>query len=867
MPSLAASAGETAALSGRQLGRWLLTDLLGKGGMSVVYRARSLQPPAGQRAAVKLLSLAAATDEGKARFAREIDILVRLSHPGIAPVLDAGVAEDGTPWFAMALVEGIDIETWCREQGLDTAQRVELFLQVCDAVEYAHRHLVIHRDIKPSNVLVDHEGRVVLLDFGISRMLEEGASELTGTGIYALTPRYAAPEQLHGGAITTATDVYGLGSLLHQLLVGKPPQFPEDVADAECRDPAVLLDRENDRARRRLLVGDLGAILKKALAREPVRRYPGAAELGADLRAWQAGRPVAAHHDSGWYRFGKFIARHRLAASLTTALLLALVGGIWMSLVQRAAALAAVEQATTAEASAQRQLKFLQELLLSLSPSRNMPTNIPRKQLLAHAESEAHRQLADDPSTLADVLVSLATIHSQAGRNKEAVALLEEANRLAPPTAGDIDSLLREARLIAARLVLKPRTDWAAEIKRLAEIENAVSHARPGSGDHLSMVSWLTSALIGASRYDEAEAANARAWALCPGAGKRFCTAIAVRESDILWNAGKTAASVAKKDELWRQPDLEQSLSADEYDTFLMRYALALEGFGRFDDALALTDRILERHARFYAGPTVTSINALNVRALSQYQLNRLDEALATIDRGIADAVSIEGKASVRAVNLGEVRIRILLRMGRKDEANAAVEDLLPRMRAIYGNDNARVLTLTRHKVAHLADTGQLPEAIALMRDLVARMRKSKPAGSRQLAQLQIALARLLMRSGDPRAADAQYLAARPAYLDANGKDTAESLVLDAERGVAMAQLGRPEEASAMVLGALSALRKDHRDTSNYVTVLIKAISGKCKGPDREVCEALRAEGWEVIARDVPAQRRLFGKLREAIGT
>ncbi|MBB1061840.1 serine/threonine-protein kinase [Marilutibacter spongiae] len=429
-----------ALLVGQRLGRWLLTGLLGQGGMSAVYRARSLTPPVGQEAALKLLSLAAATPEGRIRFQREIDILVRLRHPGIAPVHDAGFAADGTPWFAMGLVEGVDIATWQQEQGLDVNDCVELFLQVCDAVAYAHRHLVVHRDIKPSNVLVDSSGRAILLDFGISRLLEGDMQDATSTGLYAFTPRYAAPEQLNGGAISTATDVFGLGSLLHLLLVGRPPLFDASAADAECRAPATLLDRRNDRNRRRLLGGDLGAILQRALARDPARRYPGAAELAMDLRAWREGRPVSAQRDGKAYRFRRFVARHRvssgLAAGLAISLLAGLAGFAWQAhhaRQQASIARDAERVAADAQARAERELQrseavrgYIGEIFAVANPGSGREIN--PTEFVASADALVTDDMeATQPELAADLHIFISGLRRATGDYEGGMASLTEA--------------------------------------------------------------------------------------------------------------------------------------------------------------------------------------------------------------------------------------------------------------------------------------------------------------------------------------------------------------------------------------------------------------------------------------------------------
>src|SRR5690554_1016348 len=284
------------ALCGRRLGRWELEAEIGRGGVAVVYRARSLDGPTGQVAAVKILTLGALADAGRDQFLREQQMLLRLRHPYIAPLHDAGIAEDGTPWLAMALVEGARIDDWCEARTLDAHARVRLVLQVCEAVAHAHRSLVIHRDIKPSNVLVDQDGHVRLLDFGIAR-LGDGGDERTATALRALTPEYAAPEQFTGAPATTAMDVYGIGALLYRLLAGVGPR-PDGARDGSTtgqppsragRDEAVPIRRL-----RRDLRGDLDAIVMKALEVDPDDRYAGVDALSDDLGRWLDGHAVRA---------------------------------------------------------------------------------------------------------------------------------------------------------------------------------------------------------------------------------------------------------------------------------------------------------------------------------------------------------------------------------------------------------------------------------------------------------------------------------------------------------------------------------------------------------------------------------------------
>ena len=235
---VASASADKESLRGRRLGVWEIEDELGRGGMAVIYRARRIDGVADQIVALKLLSIASLSRNGAEQFRRETDILARLAHPHIVGLIDAGIAEDGTPWLTMPLVEGVHIDAWCEQHALDTRQVVTLFLQVTAAVAAAHRNLVIHRDLKPSNVLVDGEGQVRLLDFGIAR-LANGGDQVTRSQWRVLTPQYAAPEQFTDAPPTTATDIHGLGALLYRLLTGQPPRT--QVGAAEITLPSLLV--------------------------------------------------------------------------------------------------------------------------------------------------------------------------------------------------------------------------------------------------------------------------------------------------------------------------------------------------------------------------------------------------------------------------------------------------------------------------------------------------------------------------------------------------------------------------------------------------------------------------------------------------
>jgi tetratricopeptide (TPR) repeat protein/tRNA A-37 threonylcarbamoyl transferase component Bud32 len=355
--------------AGRQVGQYRLLERVGSGGMGEIWRAERTND-FEQVVAIKLMRPLFDSVQLRERFARERRILARLDHPNIARLLDGGVGDDGTPWFAMEFVRGTHLVQYAQERALGVRERVELLLQVCDAVAHAQTQLLVHRDLKPSNVLVDAEGRVRVLDFGIARLLDDtGESQLTGTGVRVFSPAYAAPEQIRGDMVGTPADVFALGAVLYELLTGQvphpqrtgsPDRLIAGLQDEVAPRPSaahLATDAAAGRAGSRLsrhtgaLDGDLDTIVATALQPDPARRYAGAAQLADDLRNWLDGRPISARPDTTGYRVRKFVARHRVAVGSASAVLLALIAGFGTALWQASVAL---QQAARAEAEAER---------------------------------------------------------------------------------------------------------------------------------------------------------------------------------------------------------------------------------------------------------------------------------------------------------------------------------------------------------------------------------------------------------------------------------------------------------------------------------------------------------------------------------
>ncbi len=406
--------------AGDRIGPWRLVAEIGRGGMGVVWLAARADGQFEQRAALKLIKRGMDSEAVLARFLRERQILARLEHPHIARLLDGGIAADGRPYFAMECVAGEPLLRYCAERGLKLEERISLFLDICAAVQFAHRQLVVHRDLKPSNVLIGADGSAKLLDFGIAKLLGDEVGSATQTSEVKdrpLTPAYASPEQLTGAPISTATDVYALGAILYELLTG---QRPHDLSDAPTSDeirrllettaptaPSKRATVDAPVAARRLR-GDLDTIVLTALKREPERRYATVDALAADLRRYLDGRPIAARPDSGIYRTRKFVARHRIgvaAGVLTVAGLLAATAVSWQQLqLARREAVRADNEARTAQAAKD----FLLSTFAGADPYATSGKNVSVRELLESSAEKIDTALAGQDAVRADLHMAVA---------------------------------------------------------------------------------------------------------------------------------------------------------------------------------------------------------------------------------------------------------------------------------------------------------------------------------------------------------------------------------------------------------------------------------------------------------------------------
>ena len=506
-----APAPASAFAAGARVGPFALIRPLGRGGMGEVWLARQADGRVEREVALKLPTIYLQSEVWRERFRRERDILARLAHPNIARLFDAGVSEEegsrGQPYLAMEYIEGVSLTEFAAAQKLPLAGRLVLFRQILAAVAHAHRHLVVHRDLKPANILIDQSGQVKLLDFGIAKLIDDGteaarSADLTQMGGRLMTLRYAAPEQVAGEAITTATDIYALGVILHELVTGHSPYRAARegrplteamLGKVETGIPSALAPASIARQVR----GDLDAIILKAMRRNPTDRYASIEQFDDDILRHLERRPVRARAGTWRYLAGRFITRHKLPMAMAAAVLVTLAAGLVMVDQQRRVAVAERERAARHFASVR---KLANTLMFEVHGEiENLPGSLKAREMLVKTALQYLDSLAaeaaDDPALALEVAVAyrkIGNIEGEPGGANTGDLLAARANyekgkrlfvALEALRPNDVDVLREHERLSYALarsydLIVDPR--WQAEIATATALAGRIA-ALPGA--------------------------------------------------------------------------------------------------------------------------------------------------------------------------------------------------------------------------------------------------------------------------------------------------------------------------------------------------------------------------------------------------
>jgi serine/threonine-protein kinase len=719
----AVATDDSPASAGDQIGPFRVVRLIGEGGMGAVYLGERTDGQFEQQAAIKRLRRGVHGEAGRQRFLRERQILARLEHPGIARLLDGGVVEaTGLPYFAMEYVDGEPITDYCRRLPLDA--RLQIFLQVCDAVAYAHRNLVVHRDLKPSNVFVDRAGRVRLLDFGIAKLIgDEADTSVTGLpwAPGPMTLQYAAPEQILGEPVTTGTDVYALGVLLCELLTGCLPYrgdrkadaaLRKAIAEAEAVAPSAVAGNDDATAGGLVpegvaaLRGDLDHIVLKAVRKEPAARYVSVEAFAADIRRHLARYPVLAAGDAWSYRTRRFLSRHRIAA--VTAL---------VALSTVVAAMAGVAwQARKARLEADRARAvqgFLVSLFKTTEPGAGAQERTARD-ILDAGTARIDAELAGQPDLQVELWRTVADIQRQFGAYDRAERLLEKAVEVQRRTAGDDDVELARTRLQLASVL---NDHYRGEdARRLAEQAAPVIERRLGAtsaemGDAFDL---LGSLAYGRGDYAAAERLRLQALAVYRARfGEGSLQVAGVQSNLAVFHAerGRYADAIAAGR---RAVDIRlRALGPDHPDTLLARYNLANAQFqaGQWAEASQAFEQILPAQRRVLGAAHPHT--ALTERQIARVfvGLGRYEEAARMLDAVAEVTNQSYGADSVAAGYVTTQRSRLEQVRGRFDEAVRLARAVLATFERTLGADHAETAWARMNLGDRLIDAGAFDEA------------------------------------------------------------------------------------------------------------------------------------------------------------
>lgn len=724
---------------GTHIGPFELVEVLGEGGSSTVFHATRDIEGATQHVALKLMRRGLYSPEAQRLFRREQHALIQLRHPNIARMIEGGVTDSGLPYIALELVSGTSITDHASRYELNLRQRLHLFSVVCIAVDAAHRALIVHRDLKPSNVLVTEEGEVKLLDFGIAKLLAED-EEGNLTQVPAFTPAYAAPEQREGGTITTATDVYALGVLLGELVTG------ERVNDGSGRTPSSWISASHEPTAtpstnvapitRRQVRGDLDAIVMKALAIEPVRRYASAGMFADDIERLLAGQPVSAQPPTRTYRAHKFMLRHKGAVASTAAFLLAIFAALgvalWQAQVAREQARIARNESTRANAT----LGFVVDLLKTASADLPKDTRPTPEALVAEAARNAREDNDLDPMVRAQLLLTLGEIARSNGDHARAESLINEAikreqelglpasapeliaalvakgnllhstnrsseaDRLMENLLPELDSVDSEGAISALMLYGVTRS-YAGDVDRAVAIANqALVKAKrvfgADSSDGIETATYLGQLCASMRRYRESEAilmeATTRWRRLQLPLNEQFA-----RSLFHLAVAKHHLGQHSEVEPLFREGiALMRSVRAAPFHRVsqgLVGYANFLVEADRFDDARIALDEALEIDRKTVGADNARTAMTLNAQA--QLHTARHDNVAAESALRAAYAIlRRHAKDAGYEAELARVRLDLgasVLALGGIDEAAALQSQAMSDLPVHYGADTADI--------------------------------------------------------------------------------------------------------------------------------------------------------------------------------
>ncbi len=702
---------------GHRLGAWRVLREIGAGGMGTVFLADRADGQYTLQAAIKVMR-GFPTEDGRRRLRMERQILAELDHPNIARLLDGGETTDGQPYVAMEYVDGTELLDYIAEHRLNRQQRLDLFDRIADAVQHAHQRLVIHRDLKPGNVLVRSDGEAKLLDFGVAKLIDvsiDTDGRHTSTRLW--TPGYASPEQKLGQRVTTTTDVYSLGVLLHEMLSGARTVAESHAIDSPQKAPAITVDAE------------LRGIIAMARAEQPTQRYPSVESLREDLRRYGEGRPLRAARDSSWYRMRKFLRRHRTAVAAVTLVIGVLALFVWRLGAERNRALAAEAEAKTHAAAAARSaatarltLDYVINIFNAADPENTQGRTITPRILVDEAAKQLPSRLGDEPEARRGMQMVLGQLYNALGEPAKAIALLEPA--LANASVASREDALQLANAVdelAVAQVAVAQDDRASA----AKLRSAGLRETWAADDPIEMIkatyqranaAYIAGDLGTARTGFEAALVKARG---APTIAPDFVDQILILLSDTYNLEGDFPAADRMSTELitrveQRLPELHPARIRA-----VKARAKVLNRLGRYDEAEVLLRRAIDNQ-HVLIGPNGTTLATLiNDLGATLSDTGRFREASELLSRSLALSLKASGAGAeadpITLMNLGSTQEGA----GDYVTSMATMQRAIALMRRQNATEGSFLLKSNANYARTLALAGHVDEARTLMQSVV----------------------------------------------------------------------------------------------------------------------------------------------------
>ena len=847
-------------LDGKVFGNYRAIKQIGTGGMGSVYLAERADGHFEQKVALKIVKPGMNSNEIITRFEGERQILARLQHPNIARLLDGGISEMGLPYFTMEYVEGKPITEYCDENNLTIEQRLELFKKVCEAVLYAHQNLVIHRDIKPSNILVEEDGTVKLLDFGIAKVFEEDEDLkfVARTGTRVMTPEYASPEQVRGEPVSTATDIYSLGLILYQLLTGCPPyevtstsalEMERIICLTEPQKPSTMITKISSSGaateqktspdfisrKRKITIpklkkrisGDLDNICLMAIRKEPERRYSSIAQFITDIDNHLTGLPITARKSTAGYRTRKFIQRHKVGVVITA------IAVIVIALVTTFYTIQLAEERDKAQLEAEKAKKvseFLAGIFQVSDPEQSKGETITARELLDNGVKRIENELSDQPEVLANMLGVTGNVYKSLGLYDNALLLLQKSFFINDSLLGDdspetVKSLNDLASLNFAmgeyesaiekfsEALTKRKTIYGEESLEAAESMNDLAMVLREQGD-----------------YDQSEKLLNESLSI----RKKLLSSESSEVAQSINNLGLLKEDMGDLDEAKKL--LEESLQIKEkiygkvhpsYSETIGNLAFLLQQLGEYEEASKLFKETLQIDKQLYGDvhPSIsTDLYNIASNTALMGDLNRAEKLYTDVLE--LDKKLLGEEHPYIALDLNNLA-GILSDKGDYSKAETLYKESLTLNRKIYGSEHPEVATSMSNLGVMYNRWGMYSKAEPLLKDALAMRIKLLGENHPNVVTSLNIYAALLASEGRYKEAVEQYRKSLALRIKMLGEDHPHTANAFLGLGNALIETSNFEEAEEKINRGLEAYRKklpaDHWNISYAESML-----GKC---------------------------------------